>query len=317
MHNHLRHIIDSVIAGKEDLSKFIKIMDECNVKAVVDLDGYIGETLDNHLKVLKGEYADRFLVYAKIDWSRIDKPDFTEIAVKQLEEAVKKGVQGLKISKSLGLKVKEAHGNYLRVDSPKLDPIWEKCGELDIPVKIHTSDPAAFFTSFDKHNEWYTILLDHQDWMFNKPEYYSRDELLEQRDNVISRHPDTIFIGAHMENCPEDLARAGEWLDKYPNFYVDIDARLAELGRQPYSARRFLIKYADRVMFDTDGYKSTPINREMYREHFRFLETDDEYMDIKKIHTVVPDWRVYGLYLPDDVLEKIYHLNAERLLHWN
>ena len=310
VHNHLQRIVDS----GENISKFVKIMDECNVKAVVDLDGGFGENLDKHLKVLKEKYPERFIVYARIDWSKIDEPDFPEYSARQLEEAVKKGVQGLKISKRLGLGIKESDGSYLRVDSPKLDAAWAKCGELGIPIEIHTSDPAAFFTPLDQYNEWLEILLDYPNWMFNKPEYYSRDELLEQRNNVIAKHKSTIFSGAHMGNNPENLQRVAEWLDKYPNFYVNIDARLAELGRQPYTARRFIIKYADRVMFGTDGYKSTPINAAMYRAHWRFLETDDEYMDIKESHTVVPDWRVYGLYLPDDVLEKIYYLNPQKII---
>ena len=313
VHNHLSRIVTS----EEDVSKIVSIMDECNVKAVVDLDGGFGTNLDKHLKTFLTNYPDRFIIYARIDWSKIDDPDFSEYSVKQLEEAVKRGVKGLKISKSLGLRVKEADGSYLRVDSPKLDPIWDKCGELNIPVEIHTSDPAAFFTPVDEHNEWLRILFDHQDWIFNKPEYYSRDELLEQRNNIIERHKNTIFIGAHVGNCPENLQQIAEWLDKYPNFYVDISARLAELGRQPYTSRKFMIKYADRVMFGTDGYKTTPINAAMYRSHFRFLESDDEYMDIQDSHTVVPDWRVYGLYLPDDVLEKIYYVNANKLIYKN
>jgi predicted TIM-barrel fold metal-dependent hydrolase len=313
VHNHLKRIVNS---GK-DISDYVKIMDECNVQAVVDLDGGFGTKLDKHLTILRDAFPERFIVYTRIDWSRIDDPDFSEYSVQNLEEAVKKGARGLKISKNLGLGIKESDGSYLRVDSPKLDPIWAKCAELNIPVEIHTSDPAAFFTPVDKHNEWLRILFDHPNWVFNKPEYYSRDELLMQRNNVIDKHKKTIFIGAHMGNCPENLQQIAEWLDRYPNFYVDIDARLAELGRQPYSSRKFMIKYADRVMFGTDGYKSTPINAAMYRSHFRFLETDDEYMDIQESHTVVPDWRVYGLYLPDDVLEKIYYLNANRIILGN
>ena len=310
VHNHLRHIVES----GEDISKIVSIMDECNVKAVVDLDGGFGENLDKHLRALKEPYPDRFIIYARIDWSRINEPDFSEYAVNQLEESVRKGAQGLKISKSLGLGVKEADGRYLRVDSPKLDPIWEKCGELGIPVEIHTSDPAAFFTPLDKHNEWLSILVKYPNWMFNKPEFYSREELHKQRNNVIAKHKNTIFSGAHMGNNPENLQQLGEWLDKYPNFYVNIDARLGELGRQPYTARKFIIKYQDRVMFGTDGYFDTPINAEMYRTHWRFLETDDEYMDISKSHTVTPDWRVYGLYLPDEVLNKLYYLNAKKMI---
>jgi len=310
VHNHLRRIVDS----ETDISEYVKIMDECNVKAVVNLDGGYGETLDKHLKVLKEPYPDRFIVYARVDWTKLNEPDFSEYSANQLEEAVKKGAQGLKISKSLGLRIKEANGSYLRIDTPKMDAVWAKCGELGIPVEIHTADPAAFFTPLDGFNERLEELMDHPDWMFNKPEYYSHDELLDQRNNVIAKHRNTIFIGAHMGNYPENLQKVAEWLDKYPNFYVDVDARLSELGRQPYSSRKFIIKYSDRVMFGTDGCDAGPINAEMYRLFWRFLETDDEYVDITKSHHYQARWRVYGLYLPDDVLEKVYYLNAKKLI---
>lgn len=311
VHNHLRKIVDK---GPEFIEQYVRKMDECNVQAIVDLDGRWGEILDRHLEVLKKPYPDRFYIYARVDWSRIDEPDFSERAVEELERAVEKGVQGLKISKQLGLGVKDAQGNYVPVDTPKMDPVWEKCGELGIPVEIHTSDPQAFFTTFDEHNERYEELVDNQNWMFNKPEFFGKDELLQQRNNVVERHPGTIIIGAHFGNLPENLGKVGEWLDKYPNFYVDVDARLSELGRQPYSARRFIIKYQDRIMFGTDGNAMDQPIEDMYRTAWRFLETDDEYFDIKKSHKFQARWRVYGLFLPDDVLKKIYQTNALKLI---
>ncbi len=311
VHNHLRRIVDR---GPQFIDSYVRKMDECNVQAIVDLDGGWGENLEKHLKVLKELHPDRFYIYARVDWSRIDEPDFSANAVEELERGVEKGVQGLKISKRLGLGAKFADGTYVPVDTPKMDPVWEKCGELGIPVEIHTSDPVAFFTTFDEHNERYEELVDNQDWMFNKPEYYGKDELLTQRNNVIERHPDTVIIGAHFGNLPENLARVGEWLDKYPNFYVDVDARLSELGRQPYSSRRFIIKYQDRIMFGTDGNAMGQPIEDMYRIHWRFLETDDEYFDIQKSHKFQARWRVYGLYLPDDVLKKVYQTNALKLI---
>ena len=311
VHNHLRKIVDE---GPGFIRNYVKKMDECNVQAIVDLDGGWGETLDKHLQVLKKPYPDRFYIYARIDWSRYDEPDFSEKAVEELERAVEKGVQGLKISKQLGLGAKDATGNYVPVDTPKMDPVWEKCGELGIPVEIHTSDPKAFFTTFDEHNERYEELVDNQNWMFNKPEFYGKDELLKQRNNVIERHPDTVIIGAHFGNLPENLGRVGEWLDKYPNFYIDVDARLSELGRQPYTARRFIVKYQDRIMFGTDGNAMGQPIEDMYRMHWRFLESDDEYFDIAKSHKFQARWRVYGLYLPDGVLKKVYQTNALKLI---
>jgi len=303
-----------IVSSGADVSELVKIMDECNVKAVVNLDGGYGENLDKHLKMLKEPYPDRFIVYAGIDWSKVNEPGFSEYSVKQLEESVKKGAQGLKIFKALGLGVKDEDGSYLRVDTPKMDAVWEKCGELGIPVTIHVADPVAFFTPLDRFNERLEELINHPDWMFNKPEFYSHDELIEQRNNVIQKHKNTVFIGAHIGNYPENLQKIAEYLDEYPNFNIDICARLSELGRQPYSARKFFIKYADRVLFGTDGCDAGPINAEMYQLHWRFLETDDEYFDIEKSHHFQGRWRVYGIYLPDEVLEKIYYLNAERLI---
>lgn len=310
-HNHLEELVER---GSDAIDSFVREMDENNVQAVVNLDGKWGEALDRQLKALKEPYPDRFYIYARIDFSRIDEPDFGEQAAEQLERGYEKGAQGLKISKDLGLGVRFEDGSYVPVDTPKMDPVWEKCGELGLPVEIHTSDPKAFFDPFDRHNERYEELVDNQDWMFNDPEYYGKDELLQQRNNVIERHPDTTFIGAHMGNLPENLNRVDKWLEKYDNFYVDVDARLSELGRQPYSARKFIIKWQDRVLFGTDGNAMDQPLDTMYDLHWRFLETDDENFDIAKSHKFQARWNVHGLYLPDEVLEKIYQTNALKLI---
>jgi len=196
------------------------------------------------------------------------------------------------------------------VDDPRLDPLWAKCGELGIPVMIHVSDPKAFFTPVDRFNERYDELGEHPDWAFYGDQFPSKEEILAQRNRVIARHPETIFIGAHMGTLPEELHQVGLWLDMYPNFYVDIDARISDLGRQPYTARKFLIHYQDRVLFGTD---TTP-NAEAYRIYYRFLETFDEYFNPTPSHHLQGRWMIYGVGLPDEVLEKIYYKNAEKIL---
>ncbi len=195
------------------------------------------------------------------------------------------------------------------MDDLRFDPIWSKCAELKIPVEIHVGDPAAFFTPLDKDNERYEELQDHPDWLFY-PGYPPLETILTQMVNVIAKHPKTVFIGAHMGNYAENLKWVAEQLDKHPNFYVDIDARISELGRQPYTARKFLIKYQDRVMFGTD----TPPNAESYRVYWQFLETADEYFDVSKSHHYQGRWMCYGMFLPDEVLKKIYYGNAARLI---
>ena len=222
------------------------------------------------------------------------------------------GAKGLKFHKSLGLGYRYKDGKYLMPDDAKMDPIYETCGKYHRPIMIHTADPAAFFTPLDKDNERWHELNQHPDWLFYGKDYPKREELLDAFIHAVAKHPRTTFIGAHFGNNAEDVAKVAQWLDKYPNLVIDIDARISELGRQPYTARKFLIKYQDRVMFGTD----TTCRREAYRIYYRFLETDDEYFDCAASHHLQGFWMIYGVFLPKDVLEKIYCKNAERLLYF-
>jgi len=303
IHNHLRNL--------ENTEKYLAEMNEAGVWKCVSLDGRsAGDFYKEHLKVSQKVSGDRFLVFFNPDFSKIDEPDFGRKEALKLEEAVKTGVRGLKIAKSLGLTIKDKSGKLVPVDDPRIDPIWEKCAELGIPVMIHVSDPKAFFTPIDRYNERYDELAAHPDWSFYGSDFPAKEEILAQRNRVIARHPNTIFIGAHMGNLPEDLGKVSMWLNEYPNFYVDIDARISELGRQPYTARKFMITHQDRILFGTD----TPPDAEAYQIYYRFLETDDEYIDPSAGHHLQGRWMIYGLYLPDEVLEKIYNKNALKIL---
>jgi predicted TIM-barrel fold metal-dependent hydrolase len=303
IHNHLGDL--------ENTEKYLEEMDKAGVWKCVSLDGNSkGDAFIEHLKVSQSVSKDRFLVFFRPDFSYIDDPDFGKKEAARLEKAVKMGARGLKIAKNLGLTEKDKNGKLIPVDDPRIDPIWKKCGELGIPVMIHVSDPKAFFTPVDKYNERYDELGDHPNWSFYGEEFPSKEEILAQRNRVFARHPNTIFIGAHMGTLPEELHVVANWLEVYPNFYVDIDARISDLGRQPRTARKFLIQYQDRVLFGTD----TAPNAESYQIYYRFLETDDEYIDPSGGHHLQGRWMIYGVHLPDEVLEKIYNKNALRIL---
>lgn len=301
IHNHL---------GKGDPEKYLEEMDKARVWKVVSLDGYSKDNVyKEHLKTTQKVSKERILVFFSPDYEGIDEVGYGIKEANKLEEAVKLGVRGLKIFKSLGLKAKDKNGNIIPVNDTRLDPIWAKCGELGIPVVIHVSDPVAFHTPTDKYNERYDELGAHPDWSWYGSTY-SKEELLNQLYSVIAKHPNTTFISTHMGNLAGDLGRVAGWLEQYPNMYVDIDARISELGRQPYTARKFMIKYQDRVLFGTD----TPPDAEAYQTYYRFLETDDEYFDSRKSHHFQGRWMIYGINLPDEVLEKIYNKNALKIL---
>jgi len=307
VHNHLGGGKDRLTADR--VKQYLAEMDGAGVRTVVNLDGGWGERLKETLSALDETYPDRFLTFALLDFDGIDNENWGRREASRLEESFKAGAKGLKIHKSLGLTYRYRNGKLMPVDDPRLDPVWAMCARYNRPVVIHVADPAAFFTPLDRFNERWHELGDHPNWLFHGDRFPSHDEILMQRNRAIARHPKTTFICAHFGNNPEDLDTVGKWLEKYPNMYIDVDARISELGRQPYTARKFFLKYQDRIMFGTD---TTP-RRDAYRMYYRFLETDDEYFDCAGGHQRQGFWMIYGLFLPKNVLEKIYHKNAERI----
>ena len=239
----------------------------------------------------------------------------------RLGEAAAAGVRGLKVWKLLGLRARDTAGRLVPVDDARLDPLWAAAGALRLPVTIHVADPIAFFEPLDASNERYEELLEHPDWHFwptrprGRPEadgFPPFDEIIDGLEAVVARHPGTTFIGAHVGCAPEDLARVDRMLAAYPSWHVDIAARIAELGRQPYSARDLIVRWPDRVLFGTDA----PPDPAAWAVYARFLETRDESFAYD------PDggpgsqgrWQIHGLGLPGEVLRAVYADNARRLI---
>jgi len=307
VHNH---VDDLYGAHGADIppAEVVRRMDSANVQKIVILTGMWGEKLQALIDKMVKPYPDRFIVFAQIDWSKIDDPNFSAEMVAQLDDAVGRGARGLKVLKDLGLGVKDKSGQFIPVDDPRLDPIWEECGRLGIPVAIHTSDPEAFFTPLDRHNERYEELNENPTWNFSGSQFPSKEKLLAERNHAIEKHPRTTFIALHVANWPENLDTVSDWLDKYPNMYVEFGAREAELGRQPRRSRKFFLDYQDRIMFGTD---SEP-QEKMYANYFRWLETGDEYFRYAG-YPGQGRWMIYGMELPDVVLEKVYNKNAEKI----
>ncbi|MEZ4666414.1 MAG: amidohydrolase family protein [Anaerolineae bacterium] len=312
-HNHLAEPFGGGW-DKRPISQLLGNLDQAQIQLYVDLDGGWGEDiLHQHLDYFKAAAPERFQIFGGVDWSKwAEQGDhFGEWAAQQFRKQVARGAQGLKIWKPFGLHVRDQHQNLVAVDDRRLDPLWQTAAELDLPVLIHVADPVAFFDPVDHSNERWEELHAHPDWQFPSPPFPSFMSILDAFANLVSNHPNTTFIGAHVACYSENLGWVSALLERCPNLYVDFSARIGELGRQPYSARRFFIKYADRILFGTDSGPEV----DAYRLYYRFLETDDEYFNYNL--SPVPGqgrWYVCGLYLPDDVLEKVYYQNARKLL---
>jgi predicted TIM-barrel fold metal-dependent hydrolase len=303
------------------VAEMIAVMDEAGVETIVNLDGGWGEGLRAELARYQEPYPGRFVVFAGIDGDGFARdPRFGETEAARLRDSAAAGARGLKIWKRLGLELRDDRGRLIAIDDERLDPLWETAGALGLPVLIHIADPVAFFQPLDRHNERYEELIRHPDWHFfptrpaadaAAPGFPPFLELMEQFLRLLTRHRDTIFIGAHVGCYAEDLTWVGETLDACPNLVVDISARLNEIGRAPYAARDFFLRYQDRILFGTDAAPRADV----YRLYYRVLETRDEYFPYSLEEPPgAGRWRIYGLDLPDEVLEKVYRGNGRRVL---
>jgi uncharacterized protein len=303
VHNHQFGMTD------QDLTALTREMDNLNMAVMINLSGRgrgSTEHLERALENVKRSNPKRFIVFTNMDFAAIDDPEWQERMVRQLEDDVRKGANGLKIYKSLGMFTNDSKGNRIRINDPRIDPIWKKCAELKIPVLIHSADPKQFWQPIDKNNERWLELKTHPGRRHDNDPVKWETIIAEQHD-LFRRNPETKFINAHLGWFGSDLKKLGSLLDAFPNMYTEIGAVIAELGRQPRTAREFMIKYQDRVMFGKDSWVPGE-----YETYFRVLETADEYFPYHKRYHAF--WRMYGLNLPDDVLKKIYYKNALRVI---
>lgn len=331
VHTHIsesaKHVNGVAIEPKRNFpaspSELLAVMNRRNILAMVNLTGGFDSGLIEAVARYDRAFPGRFYTFTEPSYNRFLEPDYPKIQAQAIQDAHANGARGLKILKTLGLYLREniSSGKLVKIDDPRFDPMWDACGQLGMPVAIHVSDPIAFFTPTDKYNERYEELNNHPDWSFYGRDFPGNAELLEARNRVMARHPQTQFNVLHVGNFAENLENVGENLDRYPNMTVELGARIGELGRQPRAARQFFERYQDRILFGTDAVPhgdETPqqvFGDRLYQIYYRFLETEDEYFDYAPAR-IPPQgrWRIYGLGLPDQILKKVYQQNAARLL---
>jgi uncharacterized protein len=306
----------------QDLSELFSEMDKLNMAVMNNLSGKSykqssgrngefdvqgNDYLVKSLQHIAQTNAKRLKLFTNISFVGFGDNKWTENAVKELEKDVHSGACGLKIYKDLGLVFKDEKNQFIRIDDPRLDPIWEKCGELHIPVLIHSADPKSFWDPVDKNNERWLEVTIHPDRSYYNKGLPSWETLITEQHNIFRKHPHTIFIAAHFGWLANNLPALDSLLTEFPNVYVEFGAIIAEIGRQPVTAKRFFEKYQDRILFGKDNWVPSE-----YSTYFRVLETTDEYFPYhKKYHAF---WRMYGLGLNDDILKKIYYRNALRIV---
>jgi predicted TIM-barrel fold metal-dependent hydrolase len=315
-HNHLGRWLGSdggwVV---DDVDALLETLAGSGVEAIVNLDGRWGDELEENLDRYDRAHPGRFATFCHVDWGAFMDADVTARLIASLERSAAAGAKGLKVWKDLGLHVRDGDGTLVLPDDPRLSDVWDAAGELGLPIWIHTADPIAFFEPLDERNERLEELLVNPNWSFADAERFPRfDRLLDALEAIVAVHHGTTFVGVHAGNAGEDLERVSRMLDAYPNYRIDVAARIAELGRQPRATRRLFDRHPDRILFGTDAFPPDP---GAYAVSFRFLETEDEHFPYDPDEDEPPSqgrWAISGLGLPDATLERVYAANARALI---
>lgn len=318
-HNHLGRWLSAWVGEDPnawtvaDVPALLELMDACNLRAIVNLDGRWGDELEENLGRYDRAHPGRFATFCHVDWaSAVSSGDVGRAAAASFRASVATGAKGIKVWKDLGLHVRDEAGELLLPDDRRLAPLWDAAAELAVPVFIHTADPVAFFDPVDERNERYEQLLAHPEWSFADPSFPRFERLMEALEGLVAGNPGTTFVGVHVGGYAENLGWVARMLDAHPNFHVDIAARVAELGRQPRATRELIVAHPDRVLFGIDEF---PPARENYAIYFRFLETADEgFPHSAEEVPLMGRWTIGGLDLPGDVLQQVYADNALRVV---
>jgi predicted TIM-barrel fold metal-dependent hydrolase len=292
----------------DTIETLVSELDALNIRVLVNLSGGSSpDAIKQKTDVIRASrHADRFRVFANVNWEGAGAPGWADKAVADLEASARSGAIGLKIFKNLGLTTRGADGSRLKLDDPALAPVWAACARLKLPVLIHTAEPMEFFSPMDYKNERWLELALFPSRRNNTPGQPTFDALLAERDRMFAANPKTTYIAAHFGYYGHDLKRAAAALDAMPNVVLEVSAVLYEFGRQPRAAREFFTKYQDRILFGKDAYQTSE-----YPYYWRVFETGDEYFDYYRDYHAF--WKLYGMQLPDQVLRKIYYANALRV----
>jgi len=296
------------LTSAEIINRIGAAMDSLNLRVMVNASGSSGDRLKQQIAaVAASRYKDRFVMFTTLNLRDVGPGSGAAIAA-QLSADIAAGAGGVgEIGKGFGLYNRKADGSRLKLDDPELDPVWETAARLKIPVFIHVGDPSEFFQPIDYQNERWLELALYTDRRYqDRTRFPAFEELMAERDRLLARHPNTIWVLAHLGWHANDLARLGRMFDRMPNLYSEVGAILYDLGRQPRAAREFMIKYQDRLLFGKDSFQP-----DEYPYYWRVFETNDEYFDYYRDYHAF--WKLYGLGLPDSVLKKLYSSNALKL----
>ena len=291
----------------EEITQWLRNMDAVGVEKTIILTGATGQEFDEIYRKYS-QHPERFELWCGFDYTSHDQSEFGSQAVRELERCHQAGARGVGElhDKGKGLGSDKVDPFGMHPDDARMDGLFERCGQLGMPVNIHVADPIWMYEKMDNTNDG---LMNAFKWRLdNQPNIVGHSGMIDILERTVGKHPATIFIACHFANLDYDLARLGQVLERHRNLYADISARYAETAPIPRFASNFYAKYKDRLLYGTDMGFEKP----MYQITFRILETLDEHF--YEIEQFDYHWSLNGFGLPDEVLQKLYRSNAEKLL---
>jgi predicted TIM-barrel fold metal-dependent hydrolase len=304
-HGHAAGLLNTA----ESLERLGAALDSIGVRLFIAGDNMSGDRLKTAMALVNAspKMKDRVRIMTGISFQGVGSAGWADRVIAQLEADAAAGAVGIgEVGKNLGLSTRKSDGTRLRIDDPVLDPVWQAAGRLNLPVFIHTADPASFFKPLDYSNERWLELALFPGRRFPPDSFPSFEQLMTERDNMVRRNPKTTFVIAHMSWYANDLGKLAKLMDEFPNVVTEMGAVLYDVGRQPRLAHDFFVRYQDRILFGKDSFQP-----EEYPYYWRVFETKDDYFDYYRDYHAF--WKLYGMGLPDDVLKKIYYKNALRI----
>lgn len=268
---------------------------------------------------LAESYPDRFAWCTSFDLPRFDDPDYVEMVLRGLDEDFAAGAVACKVWKNIGMEVRTPDGRFFMVDDPRLDPIFDHIANSGRTLLTHIGEPLACWQPLETPSPHVAYYRNNPQWhMYGKPDYPHHAQLMAARDRMVEKHPDLRVVGAHLGSLEYDLDAIAARLERYPNFAVDISARLDDFAvKDSDRVRDFVIRYADRILWGTDvvmrdkpSSLPEPARTQALATLRKTFETYTAYFETTDL-VDVRGQVARGLGLPPDVLEKLYYTNAK------
>jgi predicted TIM-barrel fold metal-dependent hydrolase len=319
-------IIDAHIHYAGDHPAVLQLLDALNLKLLnVAVAHAVGEGWREHAKefsALAQQHPDHYAWCTTFEPPTFphDARAYADAVIADLEADFAEGAVACKVWKNIGMDIRRPSGEFVMVDDPLFNPIYEYLAGKGRPALMHIGEPLACWQPLDADNPHAGYYRQHPQWyMGDKDAYPSHGELIAARDRVLARHSDLNVIGAHLGSLEYDVGELAARLDRYPNFAVDTSARLRDLMQQDTgTVRAFFLGYSDRILFGTDF---------VHRQRVSAMDPEEREAHLASValrygaevayYEVQGEFDFYGettpgLGLPESDLARVLYENAER-----